>query len=98
MNCCVWEYDDVFKEYLNFIWVMVIDMEMVMIFMVGFVNKIFIGVFLFVFDQLMMLEGVKIFESDLCVMVGFVDWYLIIGIELLKQFKFYGYIVKYLCF
>lgn len=97
-NRRVWEHDDQFKEYLNSIRAMAIDMETATIFMVGFANKIPTGALLLVSDQPMTPEGVKTTESDTKVTADFVDRHLTIGIESLKQLKFHGHTVKHLHF
>src|SRR6476661_9341035 len=63
-NRRVWEHDGAFKEYLQKIRAMAIDMETATIFSVGFYNKIPTGALLLVSDQPMVPEGVKTAESD----------------------------------
>src|ERR1700750_525223 len=63
-NRRVWEHDEHFKEYLQKIRAMAIDMETATIFSVGFYNKIPTGALLLVSDQPMTPEGVKTAESD----------------------------------
>lgn len=98
INCWVWEYDEVFKEKLCLMCCMVIDMEIVILFVVGFVNYILIGVLLLVFDQLMIFDGVKIEVFDVKVSFQFVENYIQIGIEVFKFIWCNGKLVCYLCF
>ncbi len=97
-NRRVWEHDDVFKEYLNSIRAMAIDMETATIFTVGFANKIPTGALLLVSDQPMVPEGVKTSESDSNVTSKYVDRHLEMGISSLKQLINNGDTVKHLRF
>jgi len=97
-NRRVWEHDDSFKEYLNSIRAMAIDMETATIFTVGFANKIPTGALLLVSDQPMIPEGVKTSESDSKVTSEFVDRHLAMGILSLKQLINNGDTVKHLRF
>ncbi|MES2589483.1 MAG: AMP nucleosidase [Bacteroidota bacterium] len=97
-NRRVWEHDDEFKEYLNKIRAMAIDMETATVFTVGFANSIPVGALLLVSDQPMTPEGVKTSESDSKVSSNFVDKHLEIGIRSLKQLIDNGNTVKHLKF
>lgn len=97
-NRRVWEHDDDFKKYLNYIRAMAIDMETATIFTVGFANKIPTGALLLVSDQPMIPEGVKTSESDTKVTSEFVDRHLAMGILSLKQLINNGDTVKHLRF
>jgi len=97
-NRRVCEHDDSFKEYLNSIRAMAIDMETATIFTVGFANKIPTGALLLVSDQPMIPEGVKTSESDSKVTSEFVDRHLAMGILSLKQLINNGDTVKHLRF
>ncbi len=97
-NRRVWEHDDQFKEYLERIRVMAIDMETATIFSVGFFNEIPTGALLLVSDQPMVSEGVKTSASDSNVTTNFVAEHLQIGIESLKQLINNGNTVKHLRF
>lgn len=97
-NRRVWEHDEDFKEYLQQIRAMVIDMETATIFSVGFYNEIPTGALLLVSDQPMVSEGVKTSESDAKVTAEFVTTHLNIGIESLKQLINNGNTVKHLQF
>ena len=97
-NRRVWEHDDEFKEYLNKIRAMAIDMETATVFTVGFANSIPVGALLLVSDQPMTPEGVKTSESDSKVSSDFVDKHLEIGIGSLKQLIDNGNTVKHLKF
>ena len=95
-NRRVWEHDDKFKEYLNNIRAMAIDMETATIFTVGFANKIPTGALLLVSDSPMTPQGVKTAESDNKATTEFVDKHLQIGIESLKQLINNGDTVRHL--
>lgn len=95
-NRRVWEHDDKFKEYLNSIRPMAIDMETATIFTVAFANKIPVGALLLVSDSPMTPEGVKTAESDNKATTEFVDKHLEIGIESLKQLINKGDTVRHL--
>jgi AMP nucleosidase len=97
-NRRVWEHDEEFKEYLNKIRAMAIDMETATIFTVGFANSIPTGALLLVSDQPMTPEGVKTSESDTKVTSNFVDKHLEIGIKSLRQLINNGNTVKHLRF
>lgn len=97
-NRRVWEHDEEFKEYLNKIRAMAIDMETATIFTVGFANGIPTGALLLVSDQPMTPEGVKTSASDDKVTSNFVDQHLEIGIKSLKQLINNGNTVKHLRF
>jgi len=95
-NRRVWEHDEKFKEYLESVRPMAIDMETATIFIVGFHNKIPTGALLLVSDSPMTPEGVKTAESDNKATTEFVDRHLEIGIESLKQLINKGDTVRHL--
>lgn len=97
-NRRVWEHDEKFKNYLETIRAMAIDMETATIFSVGFYNSIPTGALLLVSDQPMFPEGVKTEESDKIVTANFVEEHLKIGIDSLKQLINDGLTVKHLRF
>jgi AMP nucleosidase len=97
-NRRVWEHDEQFKEYLQKIRAMAIDMETATIFSVGFYNKISTGALLLVSDQPMIPEGVKTEESDKVVTANYVDRHIRIGIDSLKQLINDGLTVRHLKF
>ncbi|MGV3632594.1 MAG: AMP nucleosidase [Bacteroidota bacterium] len=97
-NRRVWEHDEEFKEYLNKIRAMAIDMETATVFTVGFANGIPTGALLLVSDQPMTPEGVKTSASDDKVTSNYVDKHLEIGIQSLKQLINKGDTVKHLRF
>lgn len=97
-NRRVWEHDEEFKEYLEKVRVMAIDMETATIFTVGFFNEIPTGALLLVSDQPMIPEGVKTEESDKKVTKDFVERHLRVGIDSLKQMINQGHTVKHLRF
>jgi AMP nucleosidase len=92
----VWEWDEVFKEYLLKIRAQAIDMETATIFSTAFYNKIPAGALLLVSDQPMVPEGVKTEKSDLTVTQKFVERHLKVGIDSLKQLINNGMTVKHL--
>lgn len=97
-NRRVWEHDEEFKDYLEKIRVMAIDMETATIFTVGFYNHIPTGALLLVSDNPMTPEGVKTEESDKQVTTNFVERHIKIGIESLKQLINNGHTVRHLRF
>jgi AMP nucleosidase len=97
-NRRVWEHDEEFKQYLNRLRVMAIDMETATIFSTGFYNHIPTGALLLVSDSPMAPEGVKTTESDSRVTKNFVDLHLRIGIDSLKQLINNGQTVRHLQF
>jgi AMP nucleosidase len=97
-NRRVWEYDEVFKDYLLKLRCLAIDMETATIFSVGFHNKIPSGALLLVSDIPMVPEGVKTDKSDRKVTEKFVELHLQIGIESLKQLINNALTVKHLKF
>ena len=97
-NRRVWEHDEEFKEYLNSIRCMGIDMETATIFSAAFANQIPVGALLLVSDQPMVPEGVKTAESDKKVSDSYVNLHLKLGIASLKQLINKGDTVKHLKF
>ena len=97
-NRRVWEHDEEFKEYLERVRAMAIDMETATIFSVGFYNSIPTGALLLVSDQPMTPEGVKTAESDQKVTSNFVNNHIDIGIDSLKQLINNGQTVRHLKF
>jgi AMP nucleosidase len=97
-NRRVWEHDAEFKEYLQKIRAMAIDMETATIFSTGFFNEIPTGALLLVSDQPMVPEGVKTAAGDTNVTKQFVDTHLQIGIDSLKQLINNGLTVKHMRF
>jgi AMP nucleosidase len=94
----VWEHDEAFKQYLQRIRCMAIDMETATIFITGFYNQIPTGALLLVSDQPMVPEGVKTAESDQKVTREFVEMHLRIGIDSLTELINNGLTVKHLRF
>jgi len=97
-NRRVWEYDDKFKEYLQKIRVMAVDMETATLFSVGFANSIPTGALLLVSDQPMISTGVKTEKSDEKVTQMYVENHLSIGITALDILIRNGRSVKHLRF
>jgi AMP nucleosidase len=92
------EHDAEFRNYLERIRAMAIDMETATVFTVGFYNEIPTGALLLVSDQPMIPEGVKTEESDKKVTAKFVEQHLKIGVDSLKQLINKGDTVKHLRF
>ena len=97
-NRRVWEHDDNFKQYLESVRAMAIDMETATIFTVGFHNEIPCGALLLVSDQPMIPEGIKTASSDRKVTANFVEPHLRIGISALNEISSRGRSVKHLKF
>lgn len=97
-NRRVWEYDEMFKKYLQRIRVMAVDMESATLFTVGFANSIPTGALLLVSDQPMISEGVKTDKSDENVTQLFIENHLSIGITALDILIRNGRSVKHLRF
>ena len=84
-NRRVWEYDNVFKDYLRKIRCMAVDMETATLFTVGFANRIPTGALLLVSDQPMISTGIKTDISDRHVTENFVREHVLIGIDSLRM-------------
>lgn len=97
-NRRVWEHDENFKEYLQRIRVMGIDMETATLFTAGFANQIPTGALLLVSDRPMISEGIKTSHSDEIVTTNFVEEHVHIGIESLKNIVEKKQTVKHLRF
>lgn len=97
-NRRVWEHDGKFKDYLEQIRVMAIDMETATLFITGFYNRIPTGALLLVSDQPMISTGVKTIDSDRKVTETYVEEHIRIGIESLNQLIHNGLTVKHLRF
>jgi AMP nucleosidase len=95
-NRRVWEHDQKFKDYLEQIRTIAIDMETATIFTVGFANKIPRGALLLVSDNPMTPEGVKTSASDAKITSLFVEKHILIGIESLQELARSGESVKHL--
>ena len=97
-NRRVWEFDNVFKDYLVKIRCMAVDMEAATLFTVGFANDIPTGALLLISDQPMTPDGVKTEESDKKVNKQYVYEHVRIGIDSLKHLLNNGISVKHLKF
>ena len=95
-NRRVWEHDEKFKEYLQHIRSMAIDMETATIFTVGFANEIPTGALLLVTDQPMISSGIKTIKSDRKVTEKYVKNHVEIGIEALRVLRDRKQSVKHL--
>ncbi len=97
-NRRVWEHDQKFKEYLELVRAIGIDMETSTIFIVGFANHIPKGALLLVTDSPMVPEGIKTVESDRAMTREHADLHLQIGVETLHELQRTGESVKHLRF
>jgi len=94
-NRRIWEWDEEFKDYLQRISVIGIDMETATLFIVGHVNQIARGALLLVSDMPMTPDGVKTEESDRQVTEDFADLHLRIGIEAMTEIDDMGEQIKH---
>lgn len=97
-NRRLWEWDEKFKNYLQTLGTIGIDMETATIFIAGYANQIARGAFLLVSDLPMVPEGVKTEESDLLVTEKYVDLHLQIGIEAMTDIDSKGELIKHYTF
>ena len=97
-NRRLWEWDEKFRNYLQTLGTIGIDMETATIFIAGYANQIARGAFLLVSDLPMVPEGVKTEESDLLVTEKFVDLHLQIGIEAMTDIESKGELIKHYTF
>lgn len=94
-NRRVWEHDQQFKERLEELRVIAIDMETATLFSVGLVNEIARGALLLISDMPITPEGVKTSRSDLQVSRQFIDMHLEIGIEAMQKIGKKGEKIKH---
>ncbi len=94
-NRRVWEHDDRFKERLESLRVIGVDMETATVFAVGVANGIPRGALLLVSDTPMTPEGVKTEQSDRAVTERYVDLHLDIGIEAMTEIGVKGEQIKH---
>ncbi|MCA0388973.1 MAG: AMP nucleosidase [Bacteroidetes bacterium] len=94
-NRRLWEWDEEFKEYLQEINAIAIDMETATLFTVGFVNQIPRGALLLVSDTPMLPEGIKTEESDKEVTRKFAALHLELGIEAMTDLGIKGEQIKH---
>jgi AMP nucleosidase len=94
-NRRVWEWDTEFKDRLERLSVMGIDMETATLFIVGHVNEISRGALLLVSDVPMVPEGVKTDASDKLVTQRFAQLHLEIGIEAMTEIGAKGEAIKH---
>lgn len=83
-NVRIWEWNELFKDYLRGVRALAVDMETATLFSTGFYNKIPTGALLLVSDLPMTPEGVKTEASDREVTKSFVDNHLNLGLESLR--------------
>lgn len=83
-NVRIWEWNELFKDYLRGVRALAVDMETATLFTTGFYNKIPTGALLLVSDLPMTPEGVKTEASDREVTKSFVDDHLDMGLESLR--------------
>ncbi len=94
-NRRVWEHDDRFKERLESLRVIGVDMETATVFAVGVANGIPRGALLLVSDTPMTPEGVKTEQSDRAATERYVDLHLDIGIEAMTEIGVKGEQIKH---
>ena len=97
-NRRIWEYDELFKQYLRDTHAMAVDMETATLFITGFANHIPTGALLLVSDQPMIPEGIKTEKSDNLVTRQFVHEHVEIGIDALQMIMEEKRTVKHLKF
>jgi AMP nucleosidase len=97
-NKRVWEHREDFKEYLQSLRPIAVDMETATIFVAAFKNYIPAGALLLVSDMPMVPEGVKTEISDQLVTANHMDVHLKIGIDSLMQLINNSLTVKHLRF
>lgn len=94
-NRRVWEWDTDFKDRLQSLSVIGIDMETATLFIVGHVNEIARGALLLVSDMPLVPEGVKTDASDKLVTQRFAQLHLEIGIEAMTDIGAKGEAIKH---
>ncbi|MCG8571356.1 MAG: AMP nucleosidase [Spirochaetes bacterium] len=94
-NRRVWEWDSDFKEYLQSLSTIAIDMETATVFIVGHANQIARGALLLVSDMPLMPDGIKTEESDKKVTSQYVDLHLELGIEAMTEIGIKGEKIKH---
>jgi AMP nucleosidase len=94
-NRRMWEWDDAFRQHLQDLSCLAIDMETATIFIVGHKNQIPRGALLLVSDVPIVPEGVKTEESDKRVNAQYTDLHLTIGIEAMSQLGIKGEEIKH---
>ena len=94
-NRRLWEWDEAFKERLNRLSAIGIDMETATLFIVGHTNEISRGALLLVSDVPMVPEGVKTAESDSVVTEKYAQLHLQIGVEAMTEVEAKGEPIKH---
>jgi len=94
-NRRVWEWDAAFKQRLEMLRVIGIDMETATLFIVGHANSISRGALLLVSDVPMVPDGVKTEASDQSVTKEYVQLHLEIGIEAMTEIEENGEPIKH---
>ncbi|HGY56582.1 MAG TPA: AMP nucleosidase [Caldithrix abyssi] len=94
-NRRVWEWDLRFREYLQSLSAIAIDMETATVFIVGHANEISRGALLLVSDMPLIPEGIKTAETDKMVTQKFRDLHLKIGIEAMTELEEKGEEIKH---
>jgi len=94
-NRRLWEHDDAFRQRLQRMTCIGIDMETATIFIVGHYNEIARGALLLVSDVPITPDGVKTEESDRMVTENWVDTHLDIGIEAMTEIGVSGEPIKH---
>ncbi len=97
-NRRVWEHDGEFKNYLEQVRAIAIDMETATLFITGFSNEIPTGALLLVSDRPMISAGIKTAKSDEKITQDYVEKHLRLGIDALNELINHGLTVKHLKF
>ena len=97
-NRRVWEHDEAFKNYLQKLRCIAIDMETATLFSAGFFNEISTGALLLASDRPMISTGIKTTDSDRAVTEEYATLHVKIGISALKLIRRNGSSVKHLRF
>jgi len=94
-NRRVWEHDERFRERLNTLTCLAIDMETATFFIVSHYNEISRGALLLVSDVPLAPDGVKTEESDRVVTEQWAKKHLRIGVESMMEIGFKGEPIKH---
>jgi len=97
-NRRVWEHDQKFRDRLQQMTCIAIDMETATLFIVGHRNAIARGALLLVSDVPITPEGVKTEESDRLVTAEWSDIHLLIGIDAMSEVGEKGEEIKHLTY
>ncbi|MDE3269272.1 MAG: AMP nucleosidase [Pseudomonadota bacterium] len=97
-NRRVWEHDEEFKQHLQKLRTIAIDMETATLFTVGLINDIPRGALLLISDMPMLPEGIKTTASDRLVNEQYTSLHLDMGIEAMQEIDEHGEKIKHYSF